>query len=192
MTRAEEWKPLLGFEGRYDISNLGRIKNIKSNRIVKSQISPQGYLCCSLRRIGETKTCTIRINRAIAQAFIPNPYNYPVVNHKDGNKLNNSIENLEWCTYKHNIQHSFALGLQTPNGCKLIKDDYAMIHAMRRSGYRYREIVAAFNLDKQTIYEALKRKSYLRWFSEEEFDKRVREIEQTLPHKIPHGNSTIF
>lgn len=183
--RAEEWRPLLNFEGRYEVSNLGRIKSLKRNKIIKTHISPQGYMCASLRYIGEKKTRTIRIHRAIAQAFIPNPNNYPIINHKDGNKLNNSIDNLEWCTCQHNIRHSFDNRLQKPSGRLLVGDDYVKIRAMYLNGYRYSEMVEALSgkVAKATIYWALKRNSYLEWYSEEEFQSEVKKMMSVLPQK---------
>ena len=186
--RAEEWKPLPDYEGRYEINNCGYIKNIKNNRILKNYISPQGYACCALRLIGENKTRTIRIHRAIARAFIPNPNNYPIINHRDGNKLNNSIENLEWCTYQHNIQHSFDMGLQEPNGRILFKEDYVKIFAMYKNGWLFREMVEALGgkVKDRTIYFALKRKSYLKWYSENEFQSEVSKLMKELPYKEPY------
>ena len=183
--RAEIWKPLSGFEGRYEISNLGNIKNVKRNSIVKTHIDAHGYQSCTLRYVGDKKSHTIKIHRAIALAFIPNPNDYPIINHKDGNKLNNSIDNLEWCTYQHNIKHSFDNGLQKPSGEKLKDEDYVTLFAMYKSGYLFRDILNALGnkIKYGTAYCALKRKSYLRWFSEEEFQNKVSDLMSKLPQK---------
>lgn len=167
------------------MSEFGTIRNIKRGSVVKSHIDAHGYMSCTLRHIGEKKSHTIKIHRVIALAFIPNPNNYPIINHKDGNKLNNSIENLEWCTYQHNIQHSFDNGLQTPSGQILEGNDYVKIFAMYKSGYLYKEMVEALGgkVKNRTIYFGLKRKSYLRWFSEEEFQQKVQEMIAQLPQK---------
>lgn len=70
----------------------------------KLNINPAGYYFVHLSIYGESKT--MRIHKMVAQTYIPNPMNYPVINHKDGNKLNNHVSNLEWCTIKHNTLHS--------------------------------------------------------------------------------------
>lgn len=124
ITNEEIWKDIIGYEGRYQISNKGRVKSlerfIKPNaphqrtkrcreRILKTSITPQGYRHVSL----ENKKHLI--HRLISEAFIPNELKYKCVNHKDGNKLNNDINNLEWCTYKHNSNHMFDTGLSSTN-----------------------------------------------------------------------------
>lgn len=101
---AEVWKDIPNYEGLYQISNLGRIKSFYNYRrdgtnILKPRLK-RGYYTIGLRKNGERKW--YRIHRLIAQAFIPNPNNFPVVNHKDENPLNNNIENLEWCTIAYN------------------------------------------------------------------------------------------
>jgi hypothetical protein len=91
----EIWKPIQDFED-YQISNLGNVRNIKTNKRLKPYINNGGYLDISLCK--NKKNTKFKIHRLIAIAFIPNPENKPTVHHKDKNKLNNSIENLEWAT----------------------------------------------------------------------------------------------
>ena len=97
----EVWKDILGYEGLYQVSNLGRVKSIGygKERILKPG-SCRGYLFVSLCKNHKIKYC--RIHRLVAQSFIPNPKNLPMVNHKDENPSNNSVENLEWCDAKYN------------------------------------------------------------------------------------------
>lgn len=100
----EVWKDIPGYEGLYQISNLGRIKslyNYKRNgtNILKPRIK-RGYFQLGLRKEGIRKW--YGIHRLVAKAFIPNPKNYPCINHKDENPLNNNVENLEWCTIAYN------------------------------------------------------------------------------------------
>ena len=99
----EIWKPIKDFEEKYAISNYGKIKNIKTNKILKEKKNKRGYLYIGLFK--NKKQYAFRINRLVAQAFIPNPNNYPQVNHKDENKLNNCVNNLEWCTAKYNANY---------------------------------------------------------------------------------------
>lgn len=108
----EEWRDVVGFEGLYQISNLGRVKSLpliikyqekerqSPERLRKVQKTCHGYLFVRLKKGGKNQHKTI--HRMIAEAFIPNPNNYPCVNHIDSNRLNNTIKNLEWCTYAHN------------------------------------------------------------------------------------------
>ena len=105
----EIWKDILNYEGLYEISNLGKIRNIKSKRVLKLTKSHNGYLKTNLSKKGKLKT--VFIHRLVAEAFIPNPNNLPQVNHKDGNKENNNVFNLEFCTEKHNSLHAVRAGL---------------------------------------------------------------------------------
>lgn len=97
----EIWKDVENYEEYYQISNYGRIRNKKQKRILKPSKSG-GYYHISLR-YGNKKE--FLIHRLVAEAFIPNPYNYKYVNHKDENKFNNFVENLEWCTAKYNVTY---------------------------------------------------------------------------------------
>lgn len=98
----EIWKDIDGTDGKYQVSTWGRIRSI--NGIIKPYKNSKGYLKASLYVGG--KSVKKRINRLVAIAFIPNPYNLPEVNHIDGNKENNSITNLEWVDGKTNRLHS--------------------------------------------------------------------------------------
>ena len=114
----EIWKDIENFEGLYQISNLGRVRSVdrvvhildpKSNReynrhfpecIKSTNLDTKGYVMVTLKKDG--KTSRYRIHRLVAKAFIPNPNNLPQVNHKDENKENNCMSNLEWCTNDYN------------------------------------------------------------------------------------------
>lgn len=105
----EIWKSVNGFEGLYMVSNLGRIKSLprngtrKNGSILKPAIRGN-YLFVRLTGNRLDKKCSV--HRLVAEAFIPNPSNKPLVNHKDGNKLNNNANNLEWCTQSENMIHA--------------------------------------------------------------------------------------
>ena len=100
----KEWKPLEveGFEERYLINNYGEVKSLKSNKILEPFISNRGYYLIRLHNYDLKITKLFTVHRLVALHFVPNPNNYPIVNHKDENKLNNKADNLEWCTYKYN------------------------------------------------------------------------------------------
>lgn len=104
----EEWKDIQGFEGFYQVSNLGRIKSLsrgnKKERIRIPRAANNGYLYVVLSK--GNKAHTIRIHKEVAKAFIPNPYNYNTINHKNLDKSDNCISNLEWLPLKDNILHA--------------------------------------------------------------------------------------
>jgi hypothetical protein len=110
----EVWKDIKGYEGLYQVSNYGRIKSLSrliknsNNRITKEKIRKQvydkdNYLTISLSKNG--KISTFKVHRLVAQAFIPNTKNKPTVNHKNGIKNDNKVENLEWATDKEQMEH---------------------------------------------------------------------------------------
>ena len=98
----EEWKNIDGLNGEYQISNKGNIKH--NNKILKSHKDSDGYLIITL--FINKKHTTFKIHRLVASAFIPNENNYKQVNHIDCNKINNNVENLEWCSLQQNIKHA--------------------------------------------------------------------------------------
>lgn len=106
----EKWVDIKGFEGLYQVSNMGNVKSIKKNeRIMKLQVNHKGYYCVNLHK--NSIAYPRLVHRLVAEAFIPNTLNLPQVNHKDTNKKNNNIENLEWISNADNMRHAFA------NGC---------------------------------------------------------------------------
>lgn len=98
----EIWIDVVGYEGLYKISNCGSVKNQDGS--IKIQHQRKGYFSVNLYRNAKFKNKTV--HRLVAIAFIPNPNNYPQVNHIDGDKLNNQHSNLEWCTPKQNTNHA--------------------------------------------------------------------------------------
>lgn len=120
--KTEQWRDVLGYEGLYEVSNLGRIKSNNYRHTKKSGIRCQGNASCGYLNIGfnkNNKYKTYLTHRLVATAFIPNPKNKPQVNHKKGNKKNNVETNLEWNTCAENSIHSYEVGLS--NGRKGIK-----------------------------------------------------------------------
>lgn len=113
----EIWKDVKGYEGFYEVSNFGRVNSITRNGtsggILKGNKNKCGYHMALLRRNGEVKNCTV--HRLVALAFLKKVENKEIVNHIDGNKENNTVENLEWCDQSENQIHAYKLGLQKAN-----------------------------------------------------------------------------
>ena len=112
----EVWKDVVGYEGLYQVSNLGRIKSLPrlvhfkqdlyrmtKERILKNSVLKSGYCKVTLCKPGSQKLTLV--HRIVAQAFIPNPLNLEYVNHKDENPLNCCVDNLEWCTHTYNLNY---------------------------------------------------------------------------------------
>ena len=100
----EIWRDIKNYEGLYQISNLGNVKNFKNNKIINGYYDKDGYkrICLYKKENNEKKRYYPFIHRLVAQSFIPNPNNYPVINHKNEIKDDNVVSNLEWCTIKYN------------------------------------------------------------------------------------------
>lgn len=115
----EEWSDIPGYEGHYMISSVGRIKSLERQdrlgrtwpeRILKQGRDLDGYAIIGLSNAEFAKPRrTFRVSRLVASAFVPNPNNYPEVNHIDEDKTNNRAENLEWCTTKYNLTYGHRL-----------------------------------------------------------------------------------
>ena len=115
----EEWKNVIGYEGLYEVSSIGNVRNVKRNTLLRFS-NNQGYIQVYLYKNGIRKG--FRVHRLIAQAFLPNPNNLPQVNHLDEDKTNNRVDNLEWCTAKYNSNY----GHRTENAINTrVKNGYA-------------------------------------------------------------------
>lgn len=110
----EIWKDVPEYEGLYQVSNFGRVKSFRESSkfkkpkelILKLSLINSGYAVVTLYK--ETNKRKFQIHRLVASVFLPNPLNLPCVNHKDENKLNNCVDNLEWCTYEYNNNYGTA------------------------------------------------------------------------------------
>lgn len=109
MNMKEIWKDIRGYEGRYQVSNLGNVKSLNYNNLghernLKLKKNPCGYFIVHL--YGETKDEYKTVHRLVAECFLKNENNFPQINHKDENKLNNNFDNLEWCDNRYNTIYS--------------------------------------------------------------------------------------
>ena len=128
MTESEVWKDVVGYEGLYKVSNKGKVFSVERISLQGRKIGGQslkparnkyGYLWVNLCKNGKTKA--EYIHRLVAQAFIPNPNNFPQVNHIDEVKTNNNAKNLEWCTSKYNANHGTRIERITQTQSKKVK-----------------------------------------------------------------------
>lgn len=162
------WKDISGFEKLYQVSDKGEVKSLekqvgfyKRKEIILSQKTNEfGYKVLRLWKNNIAKDCIV--HRLVAQAFIENPLNAPQVNHKDGNKKNNSVENLEWCTSSENIKHSYAIGLvshvgEKHNGAKLTEKNVLYI---RSSKERICDLARKFKVSPANIIRVKRRLSW--------------------------------
>lgn len=104
-------RPVIGYENIYSVDILGNVRRIDTNNILSPYKTEQGYMVVGLSLDGDCKL--YKVHRLVAQAFIPNPQNKKCINHIDGNKENNCVWNLEWCTHKENNIHAGDTGLVT-------------------------------------------------------------------------------
>lgn len=144
--QVEIWKPIPNYEGLYEVSNLGRIRSLYNYRKynVLTQNIKRGYYQIGLRKNGIRKW--YQVHRLVAQAFIPNPDNLPQVNHKNENKLDNEISNLEWCSVSYNNMYGSRLKrikekvvkpvYQYDLNGKLIKKHESLVDATKSMGLK--------------------------------------------------------
>lgn len=169
----ETWKPIPGYNGSYEASSMGRIKSLgkdsgtllkkrpKHDTIMKQYVSKTGYANVGLSKNGVCRQ--YRVHKLIAFAFIKNKNKYPYINHKDCNKLNNNISNLEWCTHLQNIRHAVRNGKfdnrkGEQHGYSKLKKKQVLF--IRKSKIRSFKLAKKFNVTPQAIYRVRK---FLTW-----------------------------
>lgn len=158
----EVWKPIPDFEGFYEVSNMGRIKSLERKEklnpfgrksIIKERILAPGvntgYLRVGLVKDGARTS--IYIHRAVALAFIQNTEKKNQVNHKDGNRQNNIVDNLEWVSNSDNQIHSYRVLQNTPPATKLSKDEVIKIRELRNEGWLMKDIAQRFKIDESHV-----------------------------------------
>uniref|UniRef100_A0AB39C660 HNH homing endonuclease n=1 Tax=Enterococcus phage PMBT56 TaxID=3229530 RepID=A0AB39C660_9CAUD len=149
----EVWKPVVGFESHYEVSSLGRIRSLDREvysekgsfmrfhrgRILKLTDKGNGYLVVNLGR-GNRR----HVHRVVAEAFLPNNFNLPCINHKDENPKNNKVSNLEWCTHKYNSNYGTAIERKTKKISKPVRAtniksgdviEFSSMKAAHRAGF---------------------------------------------------------
>lgn len=165
----ETWKDVNGYEGLYKVSSLGRIKTLRSNAILVLNNKRGDYLAALLYTEGKEHSLKRRkthlVHRIVAKAFIPNPENKPQVNHIDGNKHNNRIDNLEWNTRSENMQHCIKNNLRnTLKGTELhmtkLNDDKVKYILNNKNTMSINEFSQMFGVTRGCIEHILWRKTW--------------------------------
>lgn len=162
-----------GYKGLYQVSNFGRIKRLnywnghnfeKGDKILKVTARKQNdcYARSVVKLYKDGSKKNFKVHRLVANAFIPNPYNYNIINHIDGNPLNNDVDNLEWCSQKYNMQQAFG----DDNCCMPINGiDRETLIELLNNNYTYSEISEMLGIATGTIHNYIKkfniRKKYI-------------------------------
>ena len=165
----EFWRDIDGYEGLYKVSNYGRIVSLFYNKTLlrKTTVNKYGYERIILTKAGERRTFSVHI--LVARAFVPNPDDKPEVNHIDGDKLNNHVNNLVWATKCENQQHAWRIGLKkslhgtTNPKSKLTAEQVRYIrknYIPRHSEFGGRALAKKFGVHATTIHEVITRKGY--------------------------------
>jgi hypothetical protein len=142
--------------GTHIIYSDGRIFSKSKNRFLRPHITAAGYYRVKIVRDNHL------LHRLVAKAFIPNPENKPEVNHKDGNKLNAHVDNLEWVTPQENCLHSYAIGLQSKIGTKNVKailTDEQVLEIRAADGNRH-ELAKAYGISVNTFHDIRSRRTW--------------------------------
>lgn len=167
----EEWRRLI-YQGKdlgdyYLISNKGRVKNATNGRIRKLSFNTQGYYAFSGTFGSKKNKKTIKVHKAVAETFIENELGKPVVNHIDGNIINNCVDNLEWCTNQENIIHAVEHGMvksgEESHKSKLKNEDVLIIRDLydnHRENYNTTQLAKRFGVKPEAIRLAVIRKSF--------------------------------
>lgn len=151
--KVEIWKDVPGYVGHYLVSSLGRVKSLKrGHHVLSPATSGGGYLMVHLSL--NSISWAVKIHRLVANAFLSNPNNLPILNHKNGIRADNRAENLEWCTQAHNVQHAFLLGRDVRgsknNFSKLTEENVIKIRSLQGM-LTQKQIGEMFNVSRVLI-----------------------------------------
>lgn len=161
-------KSIKNFEGKYDVTSDGKVISLNYNNTgkekeLKGRTNPKGYL--NLILFKENKPYYHQIHRLVAIAFVPNPQNKPCVNHINGIKTDNRIENLEWTTHSENHKHAYRIGLKSNQGeknnsSKLKEEQIPIIRNLRKTGLTYKEIANIIGVSIHAVADVVNRRNW--------------------------------
>lgn len=160
----ETWKPVKGFESTYEVSNTGHVRRVGEFTRRKPQLTHKGYHKIFLYDGNKKKA--LFVHRMVAEAFLPRRSGKDIINHKNGHKLHNFVENLEWVTHKENIRHGWRTGLLNPNrGTKhgmsvLTEEIVKKIRKEYASGETFVSIAKELGVAASTVRNAIIRKTW--------------------------------
>ena len=170
----EVWKDIKGFEGKYQISTLGNVRGLERlvpvnggiklypERLLNPSKEKDKYKYITLWH--QSKSKSFFVHRLVAMAFIDNPNDYPSVNHIDGCKDNNCVENLEWCTHKQNSMHALKIGLRKTgedhHGAKLKNAQVRMIPELLEKGFSQKAISVMYGVSYSTIKNVCQKRKW--------------------------------
>lgn len=164
-----EWKPLT-YHGEYfgnthEISDTGLLRNSITKKELRQNANKEGYLTTVISR-GRKRKIAVKIHRAVAENFLAKQEGKNIINHKDGNKKNNNILNLEWCTSRENMIHAYGNGLiKNRKGCevynsKLSEEEVRAIRRLLQCGLKQIDIAKQYNVKRDVIYHIAHNHTY--------------------------------
>ena len=178
----EEWRPIVGYEGLYEVSNTGQVRSLdrydnrncfRKGKVLSPGKNTKGYLFVILTCNGKRKT--INVHRLVTEAFLPNPDNLPEINHKDEDKTNNSVDNLEYCDRSYNINYGSRkdkvrdTAIKNGNWTGLSREEY-MKEYREKNREKIREQNREYNKkNKEKIRE--KKREYMREYRKKRKNK---------------------
>ncbi len=156
---------LEGIEEIYGVTRDGRVWNFLEKKWLLSKKTHQGYITVYVKKNGWWKS--FRVHRLVASTFLPNSFRYPYVNHKNGIKTDNRVENLEWCSISQNCRHAIALGLKKPlrgeavtNSKLKTKDVIEMREKYATGIFTYKDLAPSYNICWEHVRDVIRKK---RW-----------------------------
>jgi len=162
----EKWRDIKGYENYYQVSNIGNVRSLdrtvphpvmgfKKGKPCKQHPNHNGYMRVGLHKLGNREQEFV--HKLVGQAFVSNPNSKPQINHIDGDKLNNNVENIEWCTNKENCIHASNLGLRNPvrgiehHNAKMNPEKVKDLRKKRDEGWSYKQLCDLFGITKGVV-----------------------------------------